>query len=221
MKPFAIAGMQLDLSATHENVTQMGHRLEVLMSVYPWVQMVVFSELAPFGPLIQHARPLPNETEAAFQEMAKRYGIWLLPGSMFERVGELVYNTASMIDPRGDVVGRYRKLFPFKPYEAGVEAGTEFLVFPGSGQVKQRIEENDPRLGEESIAEVFRAAGGKIRESWCGPCFGQGPDALQPGHLPPLAENTCGGGQKVEPDPLVHGLIELFLLHERHSQVVG
>jgi homoaconitase/3-isopropylmalate dehydratase large subunit len=47
--------------------------------------------------------------------------------------------------------------------------------------VKRDIENADPRLGGESIAQVFRAAGGEIRESWCGPCFGQGPDALVKG----------------------------------------
>jgi 3-isopropylmalate/(R)-2-methylmalate dehydratase large subunit len=57
----------------------------------------------------------------------------------------------------------------------------EFVIFPGSGGVARQIERPDPRLGGESIAEVFRGAGGVIRESWCGPCFGQGPDALQPG----------------------------------------
>jgi 3-isopropylmalate/(R)-2-methylmalate dehydratase large subunit len=58
---------------------------------------------------------------------------------------------------------------------------TDFVVFPGSGGVRQQIERPDPRLGGDSIAAVFRAAGGQIRQSWCGPCFGQGPDALQPG----------------------------------------
>jgi len=136
MKPFAIAGMQLDLSAVRENVSHMGARLEVLMSVYPWVQMVVFSELAPYGPLVVNARPLPNETEALFQGWARKHGIWLLPGSMFERVGSEIYNTASVISPDGSIVGRYRKLFPFRPYEEGVTAGTDFLVFdvPGAGR---------------------------------------------------------------------------------------
>jgi 3-isopropylmalate/(R)-2-methylmalate dehydratase large subunit len=54
-------------------------------------------------------------------------------------------------------------------------------VFPGSGGVRRQIEKPDPRLAGESIAEVFRSVGGQIRESWCGPCFGQGPDALNPG----------------------------------------
>jgi 3-isopropylmalate/(R)-2-methylmalate dehydratase large subunit len=57
----------------------------------------------------------------------------------------------------------------------------EFAIFPGSGGVGRLIERPDPRLGGESIAEVFRAAGGGIRQSWCGPCFGQGPDALTTG----------------------------------------
>ena len=58
---------------------------------------------------------------------------------------------------------------------------TPLLVFPGSGGVAREIERPDPRLGGDSIANVLRAAGGEIRQSWCGPCFGQGPDALAPG----------------------------------------
>jgi homoaconitase/3-isopropylmalate dehydratase large subunit len=61
------------------------------------------------------------------------------------------------------------------------KAVKELVVFPGSGGVKLQIERPDPRLGGESIADVFRAAGGEIRRSWCGPCFGQGPDALEKG----------------------------------------
>ena len=57
----------------------------------------------------------------------------------------------------------------------------EFVVFPGSGGVKTSIERPDPRLNGESIADVFRGVGGEIRASWCGPCFGQGSDALKKG----------------------------------------
>ncbi|HEX5215293.1 MAG TPA: aconitase family protein [Vicinamibacterales bacterium] len=61
------------------------------------------------------------------------------------------------------------------------KAAKEFKVFPGSGGVKREIERPDQRLGGESIADVFRATGAVIRQSWCGPCFGQGEDALSPG----------------------------------------
>jgi 3-isopropylmalate/(R)-2-methylmalate dehydratase large subunit len=64
---------------------------------------------------------------------------------------------------------------------AKARAAAPLLVFPGSGGVARQIEQPDPRLDGRSIAEVVRAVGGEIRQSWCGPCFGQGPDALRPG----------------------------------------
>lgn len=129
MQPFAIAGIQMQVSAHEENVSAMRHRLDLLMARFPWVQMVLFSELAPFGPMTKFAVSLPGPTEAAMADMAKHYGIWLVPGSMFEQVEDKVYNTSSVFNPEGEVVGRYRKMFPFRPYESGVEAGTDFLVF--------------------------------------------------------------------------------------------
>jgi len=60
-------------------------------------------------------------------------------------------------------------------------AARPLLVFPGSGGVGRQIERPDARLGGESIADVFRSVGGEVRQSWCGPCFGQGPDALTSG----------------------------------------
>ncbi len=62
-----------------------------------------------------------------------------------------------------------------------VKAVTDFKVFPGSGGVGRQIETPDARLDGESIADVFRSVGAVIRQSWCGPCFGQGEDALSPG----------------------------------------
>jgi deaminated glutathione amidase len=55
--------------------------------------------------------------------------LWLVPGSLYERDGDLVYNTTPVINPRGEVVARYRKMFPFLPYEKGVTPGSEFVVF--------------------------------------------------------------------------------------------
>jgi 3-isopropylmalate/(R)-2-methylmalate dehydratase large subunit len=61
------------------------------------------------------------------------------------------------------------------------KAAKEFVIFPGSGGVAKRIRQPDPRLDGESIAQVFESVGGQVRQSWCGPCFGQGPDSLTPG----------------------------------------
>jgi predicted amidohydrolase len=129
MIPFAIAGIQMRVSAYENNLTAMSQRLDTLMAIYPWVQMVMFSELAVCGPLPSTAQPLPGPSEEAFCKMAAHHHIWLVTGSMYEKDGDLVYNTASVIDPAGQVIGRYRKTFPFRPYEIGVEAGDQFLVF--------------------------------------------------------------------------------------------
>ncbi|MEM7496861.1 MAG: carbon-nitrogen hydrolase family protein [Pseudomonadota bacterium] len=137
MTPFAITGVQMHVAAAHDNVEAMSHRLDIAMARFPWTQMVLFSELAPYGPLPRFAQSWPNATLQRFQEEARRHKIWLIPGSMFEKTEDgKIYNTSAVIDPDGEIVAKYRKMFPFRPYEQGVEAGTEFCVFdvPGAGR---------------------------------------------------------------------------------------
>ena len=126
---FSIGAIQMYVSAAESNVPMMKHKIDVMMSIYPWVQMIVFSELSPFGPLTYYAEEFPSSAEHEFQEVAKKHGIWLIPGSMFQKKEGKIYNTASVINPQGEIVGRYNKMFPFYPYEEGVTAGNEFLIF--------------------------------------------------------------------------------------------
>ncbi len=131
MTPFAIAGVQMYVNALQPNVDGMMHRLDVLMARFPWTQMVLFSELAPFGPLEKFKLPPENDIINRFCEAARHHKIWLIPGSMFLTSPEdgRVYNTSLVIDPDGNIIRRYAKMFPFLPYEEGVAAGTDFCVF--------------------------------------------------------------------------------------------
>ena len=129
MKPFSIAGVQMRISASTPNVEAMKLKLDILMNLYPWVDMVMFSELCAYGPLTANAQPVPGEFEQEMCAMAAKHGIWLLPGSIFEKRGDRIYNTATVIDPEGSVVARYSKMFPFYPYEVGVTGGDRFCVF--------------------------------------------------------------------------------------------
>ncbi len=129
MTPFAIAGIQMHITAGRSNIDAMRHKLDVLMTRFPWVQMAVFSELCVFGSVPRDAQPLPGPVEDALRDLAARHNIWLIPGSLFENSGDKTYNTALVIDPAGTVTGRYRKMFPFRPYEEGVESGSEFMLF--------------------------------------------------------------------------------------------
>ncbi len=135
-RTFAVAGMQLWVSAKGNNLDYLETRLDQLMAAYPWVQMVVFSELAACGAVHAHAEPLPGPTEARFAAMARRHGLWLITGSMYEQAAGHVYNTLSVVDPSGEIVVRYRKIFPFTPFSVGTAAGDRFAVFdvPGVGR---------------------------------------------------------------------------------------
>ena len=136
MKPFAIAGIQMKVSAVASNVEMMKLKIDITMNLYPWVDMIVFSELCGYGPLTHTAREFPGEFEQEMQAMAKKHGVWLLPGSVFEKSQGHIYNTASVINPEGEVVTRYRKMFPFYPYEVGVTPGSEYCVFDVPGVAK-------------------------------------------------------------------------------------
>jgi predicted amidohydrolase len=91
--------------------------------------MIVLSELAVCGVLPETAEPLPGPTECAFVEMARRHGVWIITGSLFERCADAIYNTSSVINPAGEIVCRYRKMFPFLPFEEGVTPGDQFVIF--------------------------------------------------------------------------------------------
>jgi len=129
MKPFSIAGVQMFVSATASNVEMMKHKVDLTVSIYPWVDMIMFSELCAFGPLTNHALTNPAAVEKVFCDLAKKHSVWIVPGSMYQKRGDEIYNTAIAINPNGEIVCRYDKLFPFFPYEVGVSAGDSFAYF--------------------------------------------------------------------------------------------
>lgn len=134
MIPFAIAGVQMPVPAYHSNLEAVLHRIDIVAARFPWVQMILFSELALSGPVHNKPVTLPGKEEEALQAAAARHKVWLAPGSIFEKTEDgKIYNTAPVINPQGEVVARYRKMFPFLPYEQGVESGSEFCVFDVPG----------------------------------------------------------------------------------------
>ncbi len=126
---FGIAGLQLWVSAQGNNIDYLGTRVSQLMGAFPWVRMVLFSELAACGPVHANAEPLPGPTEDAFCALARKHDIWLVTGSLYEKAEGKIFNTCSVIKPDGQVAARYRKIFPFTPFSAGTTAGNEFCVF--------------------------------------------------------------------------------------------
>jgi len=134
MTNFAIAGLQLE-AVNGNNVDTMLAEIEAAVRRFPWLDMVVLGELSACADKAC-AESMPGATEARFCAIAREHGIWLIPGSMFEADGENVYNTTPVISPDGNVISRYRKQFPWLPYEEDVTPGEDFCVFdvPGVGR---------------------------------------------------------------------------------------
>ncbi len=128
MSRFSIAGLQLE-AANGDNLNSMEVEIGSAVRRFPWLDMVVLAELNAFGGKIEHAQPMPGPAEQRFCELARKHGIWLLPGSMLEQSDGQIYNTAPVINPDGDVIARCRKQFPWLPYEEGVTPGSDSVVF--------------------------------------------------------------------------------------------
>lgn len=128
MSHFAIAGLQLELNA-EDNLARIRKEIESAKLRFPWIDMFLLGELATYGANLACAQPMPGDAEKTYCAVAKELNVWLLPGSLSESFDGKIYNTTPVINPQGEVVTRCRKMFPFLPYEKGVEAGSEFCVF--------------------------------------------------------------------------------------------
>ena len=84
----------------------------------------------------QNAQTIPGPLTEQLCEVARKTSKWIIPGYMYESSGSDIYNTSIFISPEGKIVAKYRKMFPWLPYEAGTKPGDEFCVFdvPGIGR---------------------------------------------------------------------------------------
>ena len=127
MKTFSIAGLQLNL-ASFDNRELLTTKIKSTISRYPWVNMVVLSELAVGGPSRSKEFSLDNNLQH-FSELASELDIWLIPGSFYHHDKKGITNVAPVISNTGDVVSLCTKIYPFAPYENGIEGGDETCIF--------------------------------------------------------------------------------------------
>lgn len=128
MTHFTIAGLQLNLR-DRKNLEQFSSKVRTTVRRFPFVQMIVGSELSICGAGINYAEPMLEDIESILCDLASELNIWLVPGSIYKTDGDKTYNTAPVIDPEGKIVDRFSKICPFLPYEKGVSAGSDICCF--------------------------------------------------------------------------------------------
>ncbi|MFH1085021.1 MAG: carbon-nitrogen hydrolase family protein [Chloroflexota bacterium] len=76
------------------------------------------------------ALPCPGPETEPFAALAREHGLYLGLG-LFERDGDAVFNTLALFDPRGVVVGKYRKvhLAVLGESDSGIRPGDDFPVW--------------------------------------------------------------------------------------------
>jgi len=127
-RQLSLAAVQMEVLPGRDGLDRLEARLEAICRDFPGLDLILGSELCLFGPDMKLAQPVPGPAAERLCGLARRLGKWLVPGSLHEKTPEGVYNTALVINPQGELVARYRKIFPWRPYETCL-AGRDFCVF--------------------------------------------------------------------------------------------
>jgi predicted amidohydrolase len=81
------------------------------------------------GTYAESAESIPGPSTAYFGELAKQHNLYIVAG-LLERDGHLIYNTAALLGPGGELGGKYRKVaLPRSEIEAGIMPGEDYPVF--------------------------------------------------------------------------------------------
>jgi len=141
------------LDALELQVRALGAMLDgVQLVVAPELHLMALPPLLEDeGPPEERAVPVPGPLTDRLGALARETGLWLVPGSVYERADDGIYNTALVFSPAGELVASYRKCFPWQPYET-VRPGREVVGFEidGVGRVGLAI------CHDGVFPEVFR-----------------------------------------------------------------
>jgi predicted amidohydrolase len=95
--------------------------------------LVVLGETVPYVNVKKKphetAETVPGPTTDYFGGLSKAHNVHIVL-SLYERAEHLVYNTAVLLGPEGELIGKYRKVcLPHAEVENGVAPGSEYPVF--------------------------------------------------------------------------------------------
>jgi predicted amidohydrolase len=140
---FRITAVQAAAVAIGQPRAEFEAAVRDILAEHPDTAMLVYPELHLFHSLATELAEQTTELHGAgvtiggeftdwLASIAREHGIWFIPGSIVESNGDDMFNTAVVFSPQGELVARYRKMFPWRPFEP-FTPGTEFTVFDIDG----------------------------------------------------------------------------------------
>lgn len=129
-----VCQLETDPRNLQKNMDSLATQIKVIRACSPWVKLVCAPELCLQGPyhMASSAEPIPGPISTFCADLAREHEIYLIPGSLYEKEGTAIYNTAPIFTPRGKMVARYRKMYPWRPHEK-TSPGSETVVFDVAG----------------------------------------------------------------------------------------
>lgn len=117
MREMTLALVQFhpQLGAVNDNLDRMGKMIQQICTTQR-VDLIAFPELATTGyengvNFTDLAEPLPGYTSNFLGKLAGDYHVWLATGMVVKhKVESVIYNSAIVIGPDGEVSGEYRKV---------------------------------------------------------------------------------------------------------------
>ncbi|MEA3357976.1 MAG: carbon-nitrogen hydrolase family protein [Thermodesulfobacteriota bacterium] len=130
--------MEVDPDDVQKNLDNMVKQIKLIKYYSPWVKLVVTPELCFQGAsdFEKKAREIPNPITEYCSKIAKDNNIYLIPGSIYEKQGDNIYNTCPVFNDKGNMIETYRKMYPWRPHETTI-SGNKTLVFdlPDIGRI--------------------------------------------------------------------------------------
>ncbi|MCB2148179.1 MAG: carbon-nitrogen hydrolase family protein [Deltaproteobacteria bacterium] len=129
-----VCQLETDTADIQKNMDSLAGQIKIMRAYSPWIKLVCAPELCLQGPyhMASSAETIPGPISDFCADLARKHEIYLIPGSLYEKAGNTVYNTSPVFTPQGKMVARYRKMYPWRPYEKTV-SGSETVVFDIAG----------------------------------------------------------------------------------------
>lgn len=112
------------------NLANLRSQIKRIKFYSPWVKLIIAPELCFQGAcdIQANAQTIPGPITDTCSRIAQEFGVYLVAGSLFEQDGTDYYNTAVIFDDTGNIISKYRKMYPWRPHER-VTSGTQSVVF--------------------------------------------------------------------------------------------
>lgn len=122
MSKFKLCGIQIETGDNCEkNIKKIISLLKEAVVLRP--DFVLFPEMFEIVPkpekAIHYSHTIPSDITETIASLAREHSVNIIGGSIFEKDGDRVYNTALVFNRRGELCGKYSKMHLFDAFNYG------------------------------------------------------------------------------------------------------